>query len=88
MNHESFPKDVKKQITKVINYSRVATKYKDFERRRQLLAEYDLFLADERIIRFLPVALGRTFYKSSSKRPIPLSLTGKELWGKKQKKTV
>jgi ribosome biogenesis protein UTP30 len=34
-------------------------------------------LADERILKLLPSALGKTFYKSQTKRPIPVVLTGK-----------
>jgi ribosome biogenesis protein UTP30 len=66
----------------------VAKKFKSFESRRQFLAEYDVFLADDRIINLLPAALGSVFYKSATKRPITVSLTGKERWGKKQKKTA
>jgi ribosome biogenesis protein UTP30 len=85
---DKFPKDLKPKIRKIIRYSRVAKKYKSYESRRQFLAEYDVFLADERIIHLLPVALGSTFYKSTTKRPIAVSLTGKERWGKKQKKSA
>jgi ribosome biogenesis protein UTP30 len=84
----AFPKDLEKKLHKVIRYSRLAKKYKDFESRRTLFAEYDLFLADERIIHMLPAALGSTFYKSTTKRPIPVSLTGRELYGKKTKRTA
>jgi ribosome biogenesis protein UTP30 len=45
-------------------------------------------LADDRIIHLLPVALGSVFYKSTTKRPIAVSLSGKERWGKKQKKSA
>jgi ribosome biogenesis protein UTP30 len=83
----AFPKDLKQKLHKVIRYSKLAKKYKSFESRRQLLAEYDVFLADERIVHLVPSALGSVFYKSTTKRPISVSLTGKELWGKKQKKT-
>jgi ribosome biogenesis protein UTP30 len=84
----AFPKDLEKKLHKVIRYSRLAKKYKEYESRRHLFAEYDLFLADERIIHMLPAALGSSFYKSTSKRPIPVSLTGRELYGKKTKKTA
>ena len=53
-----------------------------------MFAEYDLFLADERIIHMLPAVLGSTFYKSTTKRPIPVSLTGRELYGRKTKRTA
>ncbi|KAF2665931.1 ribosomal protein L1 [Microthyrium microscopicum] len=82
----AFPNDLQEKIVKVIAYSRLAKKFKQFEARRQLMADYDVFLVDERVAHLLPVALGKTFYKSTTKRPMPVSLTGKELWGKKVKK--
>lgn len=88
INHPNFPKDLRTQIIKVTSYSKLIRKYKDYEKRRQLFSEFDVFLADERILHLLPVALGRIFYKSTTKRPIPVSLTGKENWGPKQRKTV
>jgi ribosome biogenesis protein UTP30 len=39
-----------------------------------LLAEHETFLADDRIIVELVSTLGKIFYKSTSKRPIPVSL--------------
>jgi ribosome biogenesis protein UTP30 len=54
--------------------SKIKTKYSQYEAQRQLLAEHDLFLADSRIITQLPKLLGKTFYKSSAKRPIPVDL--------------
>jgi ribosome biogenesis protein UTP30 len=86
--HPDFPKDLKEKLRKVIRFSKLAKNYKSFESRRKLLAEYDVFLADERIVHLIPSALGSVFYKSGTKRPISVSLTGKELWGKKQKKTA
>lgn len=73
----AFPAGLKAQIPKVIAISRLKAKYNTFELKRKLLAEYDLFLADERIITGLPVLLGKVFFKSTSKRPIPVDLTGK-----------
>jgi ribosome biogenesis protein UTP30 len=73
----AFPADLKKRITKVIAVSRLKAKYKSFETKRQLLAEHDIFLADERIITGLPLVLGKVFFKSTSKRPIPVDLTGR-----------
>lgn len=72
----------------MIAYTRLAKKYKSYEAKRQLLAEYDVFLVDERVARLVPAALGKVFYQSTTKRPIPVCLTGKENWGKKEKKTA
>ena len=37
--------------------------YKEFESKRNLVGMYDVFLADERIIRLLPSQLGKHFFK-------------------------
>ena len=73
----AFPESLRAQIPKVIAVSRLKAKFNTFELKRKLLAEYDLFLADERIITGLPVMLGKVFYKSTTKRPVPVDLTGK-----------
>ncbi|KAK2758375.1 hypothetical protein FQN54_004225 [Arachnomyces sp. PD_36] len=69
----AFPSTLSSQISKVIGYSKLKTKYKSFESRRQLLSEHDVFLADDRIIMRLVETLGKVFYKSS-KRPIPIRI--------------
>lgn len=58
----------------MLGLSKLKARYKSFESRRQLLAEHDIFLADTRIITFLPNILGKTFYKAGSKRPVPVTL--------------
>ena len=40
-----------------------------------MFAEHEIFLADDRIITLLSKALGKTFYKTTAKRPIPVSLS-------------
>ncbi|KAF2747888.1 ribosomal protein L1 [Sporormia fimetaria CBS 119925] len=72
---EAFPADLRAKIGRVIGIEKLKKKYKTFEARRQLLAEYDLFLADDRIVSSLPSALGKTFNSAKNKRPIPVSLT-------------
>jgi len=62
----------------VIGITKLKAKYKTFESQRQLFGEYDVFLADERIITYLPQTLGKVFYKGGAKRPVPVSLTGNE----------
>ena len=39
------------------------------------MSEHDVFLADDRIITFLPTLLGKIFYRGGSKRPVPVNLT-------------
>lgn len=82
----SFPQSLSSRINKIIGYSKLKAKYQSFESRRQLLAEHDVFLADDRIIMRLVSTLGKTFYQSS-KRPIPIRIGGIEkVDGKKVKK--
>lgn len=49
-------------------------KFKAYEAQRKLFSEHDVFLADDRIINRLPKALGKTFFKTTTKRPIPVVL--------------
>lgn len=70
---ETFPPELRNRITRIIGYTKLKERYKSFESRRQLLAEHDVFLADDRIIMRLVKTLGKTFYKSS-KRPIPVRI--------------
>ncbi|WPG97870.1 ribosomal protein L1 [Acrodontium crateriforme] len=74
---ESFPLELGKRVSRVVGITKLKAKYKSFEARRQLFDEYDVFLADDRIITYLPTVLGKVFYKSGSKRPIPVTLEGK-----------
>ncbi|KAL4892469.1 ribosomal protein L1p/L10e family-domain-containing protein [Aspergillus ambiguus] len=82
----SFPQSLSSRIERVIGYSKLKAKYQSFESRRQLLAEHDVFLADDRIVMRLVNTLGKVFYKSS-KRPIPVRIAEIEkVDGKKVKK--
>lgn len=63
------------RIGRVVGLSKLKAKYKTFETRRQLFAEYDVFLADDRIVGALSKVLGKVFYGSKAKRPIPVDLT-------------
>ncbi len=73
---EAFPADLRKRITRVIGLSKLRAKYKSYESRRQLFREHDIFLADDRVIPSLPATLGKVFYKSGVKRPVPVDLAG------------
>ena len=73
----SFPLDLAKRIGRVIGLGKLRKKFKSFEEKRMLLGEYDIFLADDRVITSLPQALGKVFYKTGAKRPIPVVLEGK-----------
>ena len=72
----TFPdKDLQKHIKRIIGIKKLKERYKSYESRRQLLAEHDVFLADDRAITLLPKILGKVFYSSTTKRPIPVDLT-------------
>jgi ribosome biogenesis protein UTP30 len=62
-------------IAKVIGYQKLKKEYKQFKDKRNLLREYDLFLADLRIYKMLPECLGKEFY-SKKKFPCPIKLHG------------
>jgi ribosome biogenesis protein UTP30 len=86
ISSSDFPADLAPKITRVVRFSKLSKKYRAYEARRALFAEFDVFLADQRIIHLVPAALGSVFYKSTTKRPIPVALTGKALWGQREKK--
>jgi ribosome biogenesis protein UTP30 len=70
----AFPNSLSSRITKIIGYTKLKARYHDFENRRELLSEHDVFLADDRIITRLPDTLGKIFYKGTTKRPIPIHI--------------
>ena len=72
--HPSFPPEIASQI-RVLGISKLKERTKSFEERRRLLDQYDLFMADDRVIPTLPKLLGKIFF-DSSKRPMPVSLEG------------
>lgn len=74
----SFPKPMAARITRIIGFTKLLSRYKSFEQKRQLLSEHDIFLADDRIIARLPKALGKVFYKGTSKRPIPINIAPRD----------
>ncbi|KAI1271951.1 electron transfer flavoprotein alpha-subunit [Xylaria sp. FL0933] len=69
-----FPEDLRKNVSRVIDFGKLKKKYSAYENQRALYAEHDIFLGDTRIINRLPGLLGKTFYKSQKKRPIPIEI--------------
>lgn len=61
-------------IDKIIGVSKLRKNYRQYEDKRKLLATYDLFLADERILPLLPACLGKKFF-DKKKQPAPVNLT-------------
>ncbi|KAI0534023.1 electron transfer flavoprotein alpha-subunit [Xylaria digitata] len=74
-----FPDDLRKNVSRVIDFGKLKKKYAAYENQRALYAEHDIFLGDSRIINRLPGLLGKTFYKSQKKRPIPIEIQARTL---------
>jgi ribosome biogenesis protein UTP30 len=72
-----FPEALRGRISKVVDNKKLWAKWRQFEAQRKLFSEHDIFLGDDRIINRLPKILGRNFYKSTPKRPIPVVLSAK-----------
>lgn len=64
-------------VKEVISLDRLRREFARFEQRRTLLATYDLFMADDRILPMLTKALGKTFL-SRKKQPIPVRMARKQ----------
>ncbi|KAH7143717.1 ribosomal protein L1p/L10e family-domain-containing protein [Dactylonectria macrodidyma] len=86
---EEFPAELGKRITRVIDFGKLKAKYSQYEAQRKLFSEHDIFLGDDRIINRLPKVLGKTFFKTTAKRPIPVVLQAKapKVDGKRVKRT-
>ena len=64
-------------IAKVIGFDKLKRNFKQFKDKRQLLKDYDAFLADIRIYKMLPELMGKEFYQRK-KYPCPVKLHGHE----------
>ncbi|KAH7159715.1 ribosomal protein L1p/L10e family-domain-containing protein [Dactylonectria estremocensis] len=86
---EEFPAELGKRITRVIDFGKLKAKFGQYEAQRKLFSEHDIFLGDDRIINRLPKVLGKTFFKTTQKRPIPVMLQAKapKVDGKRVKRT-
>lgn len=84
----SFPTALSSQIKRVIDIKKLAAKYHSFESKRLLMDSHDLFFADDRIITYLPKILGKTFYNTTSKRPIPVRLQAVKNKEEREKKNA
>jgi hypothetical protein len=65
-------------VDKVLSLTKLRTVYADHQKRRELCAQYDLFLADDRILPMLTKALGREFFKHK-KQPRPIRVLRQNL---------
>ncbi|KAF4505979.1 hypothetical protein G6O67_006110 [Ophiocordyceps sinensis] len=89
IDSQDFPAALRRRITRVIDFSKLKAKYGQYEAQRKLFSEHDVFLADDRIINRLPKVLGKTFYKTTVKRPIPVVFQAKrpKVGGKRVKRS-
>jgi ribosome biogenesis protein UTP30 len=71
-----FPEELS-CIKKVLGLQSLRTKHKSFSQKRELLARFDVFLADDRILPMLTKALGNKFFEKK-KQPVPINICRKE----------
>jgi len=69
---EKFP-DYMGCVKKVLTMGSLRKKYQSYERKRQLLSKYNMFMADDRILPMMSKALGKSFIQAK-KLPIPIDL--------------
>ena len=62
------------RIKKVLTLTSLRKKYGKYADRRELLARFDVFMADDRILPMLGRALGKNFFEKK-KQPIPIRIT-------------
>jgi len=62
-------------IAEVIGFDRLKRDFHQFKDKRQLLRDFDIFLADIRIYKMLPELLGKEFY-SKKAFPCPIKVHG------------
>jgi ribosome biogenesis protein UTP30 len=72
---DAFPATLREKVVRVLGVEKLKKRYKSFEQKRALLAEFDVFMVDDRVIKIAADFLGKTFYQSKAKRPIPIRLT-------------
>lgn len=58
-------------VAQIVPVKVVKTDYKNFEKRREFLKLYDLFIVDDAVLNIMPLALGKTFYRTT-KYPLPV----------------
>ena len=56
-------KDLLTGVT-VLGVSKLRKRYKTYQQKRMLAKQFDLFLADERVVPMLPPLLGKAFFES------------------------
>lgn len=63
-------------VSQIIPLKVLKSDYKNFEKRRQLYSQYDIFIVDDALINLMPTVLGKVFYDSgNNKVPLPVRVT-------------
>ena len=73
---QEFPKHLG-FVKKVLGLNSLRKKHASYEQQRALLARYDVFMADDRILPMLAKCLGRNFFQAK-KQPIPIRVSRKQ----------
>jgi hypothetical protein len=58
-------------VTKVIGYTKLRKNYHEFQQKRALVAAYDAFFTDDRILPMLPALLGKVRAAEEERHPAP-----------------
>jgi len=64
-------------LKQVVGVEKLKAKYRQYEARRQLCDSHDLFLCDSRVIEMMAQVLGKYFFQTKKKLPIPVKLDEK-----------
>jgi len=70
----------------VIGISQLRKKYESFEAKRNLCNQFDVFLADDRVLPSLPKLIGKSFFRAK-KQPIPVNVRG-DNWANEVRKSL
>ena len=62
-------------IAKVIGFDKLKRNFRQYKDKRQLLKDYDSFLADIRVYKMLPELMGKEFYQRK-RYPCPIKVHG------------
>lgn len=62
-------------IAKVIGFDKLKRNFRQYKDKRQLLKDYDSFLADIRVYKMLPELMGKEFYQRK-RYPCPIKIHG------------
>lgn len=62
-------------LNQIYTVTQIKKEFKQYEKKRQLYSEYDVFVVDDSILNLMPTLLGKTFYNSNTKIPVPIRVT-------------